>query len=224
MKRKTVLGVLAVLGIGALELLSTFLLYRGVQSGSVLSVRHAAAQPMAFLLQCLRECLLPAVLLILFAALLKKDFSSALYFRLRGKWQRTAAAILAAAILGFTLYGLAAKPNKASILVSLLYYLVVIAFSEEFVTRDACTWFLRDSSWPLRYLLPNAIFALLHLFLYAEWGEIGAEVLIRFFTTGTFFGYVSMGCLFQLFKEKSGSIWLPVLLHGLMDYSVILKY
>ena len=130
----------------------------------------------------------------------------------------------AAAILGFTLYGLVAKPNKASILVSLLYYLVVIAFSEEFVTRDACTWFLRDSSWPLRYLLPNGIFALLHLFLYAEWGEIGAEVLIRFFTTGTFFGYVSMGCLFQLFKEKSGSIWLPVLLHGLMDYSVILKY
>ena len=213
MKKKEVLGILAVLGIGALELFITFQLYRGIRSGTVISVRQAAAQPAAFLLQCLRECLLPAALLLLFAVLLKKDFSSALYFRLRGKWQRTAAAILAAA-----------KPNKASILVSLLYYLVVIAFSEEFVTRDACTWFLRDSSWPLRYLLPNGIFALLHLFLYAEWGEIGAEVLIRFFTTGTFFGYVSMGCLFQLFKEKSGSIWLPVLLHGLMDYSVILTY
>ena len=202
-KKKEVLGVSAVFGIGALEFLITFLLYCGVRSGTVISARQAAAQPAAFLLQCLRECLLPAALLLLFAVLLKKDFSSALYFRLRGKWQRTAAAILAAAIL---------------------YYLVVIAFSEEFVTRDACTWFLRDSSWPLRYLLPNGIFALLHLFLYAEWGEIGAEVLIRFFTTGTFFGYVSMGCLFQLFKEKSGSIWLPVLLHGLMDYSVILTY
>lgn len=223
-KKKEVLGVFAVFGIGALEFLITFLLYCGVRSGTVISVRQAAAQPAAFLLQCLRECLLPAALLLLFAVLLKKDFASALYFRLRGKWQRTAAAILAAAILGFTLYGLVAKPNEASILVSLLYYLVVIAFSEEFVTRDACTWFLRDSSWPLRYLLPNGIFALLHLFLYAEWGEIGAEVLIRFFTTGTFFGYVSMGCLFQFFKEKSGSIWLPVLLHGLMDYSVILTY
>lgn len=224
MKRKTVLGVLAVLGIGMLEFFITFQLYRGIQSGSVISVRHAAAQPVLFLLQCLRECLLPAVLLILFAALLKKDLSSALYFRLRGKWQRAAAAILIAAILGFALYGLVTKQDKASVLISLLYYLVVVAFSEEFVIRDACTYLLRDSSWPLRYLLPNAIFALLHLFLYAEWGEIGAEVLIRFFTTGTFFGYVSMGCLFQLFKEKSGSIWLPVLLHGLMDYSVILKY
>ncbi len=224
MKKKTVLGVLAVLGIGALELLSTFLLYRGVQSGSALSVRHAAAQPMAFLLQCLRECLLPAALLILFAIVLKKDFASALYFRLRGKWQRTVAAILTTVIIGFTLYGLITKQDKASILASLLYYLVVVAFSEEFVIRDACTWFLRDNSWPLRYLLPNAIFALLHLFLFAEWGEISGEVLIRFFTTGTFLGYVLMGCLFQLFKEKSGSIWLPVLLHGLMDYSVILKY
>jgi membrane protease YdiL (CAAX protease family) len=223
-KRKTVLGVLAVLGIGMLEFFITFQLYRGIQSGSVISVRHAAAQPVLFLLQCLRECLLPAVLLILFAALLKKDFSSALYFRLRGKWQRAAAAILIAAILGFALYGLVTKQDKASVLISLLYYLVVVAFSEEFVIRDACTYLLRDSSWPLRYLLPNAIFALLHLFLYAEWGEIGAEVLIRFFTTGTFFGYVSMGCLFQLFKEKSGSLWLPVLLHGLMDYSVILTY
>jgi len=223
-KRKTVPGVLAVLVIGMLEFFITFLLYRGVQSGSVLSVRLAAAQPTAFLLQCLGECLLPAALLLLLAAVLKKDFASALYFRLQGKWQRTAAAILTAVILGFALYGLVAKQDKASILVSLLYYLVVIAFSEEFVIRDACTWFLRDSSWPLRYLLPNAIFALLHLFLFAEWGEISAEVLIRFFTTGTFLGYVLMGCLFQLFKEKSGSLWLPVLLHGLMDYSVILTY
>ena len=223
MKRKTVLGVLAVLGIGMLEFFITFQLYRGIQSGSVISVRHAAAQPMAFLLQCLRECLLPAALLILFAIVLKKDFASALYFRLRGKWQRTVAAILTTVIIGFTLYGLITKQDKASILVSLLYYLVVIAFSEEFVIRDACTWFLRDNSWPLGYLLPNAIFALLHLFLYAEWGEISGEVLIRFFA-GSFLGYVLMGCLFQLFKEKSGSIWLPVLLHGLMDYSVILTY
>lgn len=223
MKRKTVLGVLAVLGNGMLEFFITFQLYRGIQSGSAISVRHAAAQPVLFLLQCLRECLLPAVLLILFAALLKKDFSSALYFRLRGKWQRAAAAILIAAILGFALYGLVTKQDKASVLISLLYYLVVVAFSEEFVIRDACTYLLRDSSWPLRYLLPNAIFALLHLFLYAEWGEISGEVLIRFFA-GSFLGYVLMGCLFQLFKEKSGSIWLPVLLHGLMDYSVILTY
>jgi len=223
MKKKDLFGVLAVLGIGALEFLSTFLLYRGVQSGSVVSVHLAAAQPAAFLLQSLCECLLPAALLLFFAVLLKKEFASALFFRLRGKWQCAAATVLAAAILGLTLYGLVTKPDKASIPFSLLYYLVVVAFSEEFVIRDACTWFLRDSVWPLRYLLPNAIFALLHLFLYAEWGQISGEVLIGFFS-GSFLGYVLSGCLFQLFKEKSGSLWLPVLLHCLMDYSVILTY
>ena len=41
------------------------------------------------------------------------SLASALYFRLLGTWQRTAAAILAAAILGFTLYGLTAKQDKA---------------------------------------------------------------------------------------------------------------
>ena len=222
-KKENVPGIFAVLGIGTLEYLCTFLLYRRVQSGSAISVRHASAQPVAFLLQCLCECLLPVALMILFAARLRKDFSSVLFLRLRGKWQRAAAALLAAAILGFTFYGLVTKPDKASVLVSLFYYLVVVAFSEEFVMRDACTWFLRDSSRPLRYLLPNTIFALLHLFLYAQWGEVSGEVLLRFFTDA-FLGYVFMGCMFQLLKEKSGSLWLPVLLHGLMDYSVILTY
>ena len=33
-----------------------------------------------------------------------------------------------------------------------------------------------------------------------------------------------MGCVFQLLKEKSGTIWIPILLHALMDFSYVLKY
>ena len=84
-KKKEVLGVFAVFGIGALEFLSTFLLYRGVRSGTVISVRQAAAQPAAFLLQGLRECLLPAALLLLFAVLLKKVFFFRALFQTAGK-------------------------------------------------------------------------------------------------------------------------------------------
>jgi len=75
----------------------------------------------------------------------------------------------------------------------------------------------------LRYLLPNLFFALPHLFNYAGWGEISGEVLLTFLFSGLL-GYIFSGCLLQLLKEKSGSIWLPVLLHCLLDYSVILKY
>ena len=147
-----------------------------------------------------------------------------MYMTLKGKWQRITAAVLIAAILGFTVYGLLAKPDRGSILLSLFYYLVIVAFAEEFVIRDACTYFLRDASWPLRYLLPNFFFALPHLFNYAGWGEISGGVLLNFLFNGILLGYVFGGCLLQLLKEKSGSIWLPVLLHCLMDYSTILKY
>jgi membrane protease YdiL (CAAX protease family) len=146
-----------------------------------------------------------------------------MYLTLKGKWQRITAAVLIAAILGFTVYGLSANPDKAYILFSLFYYLVIVAFAEEFVIRDACTWFLRDAAWPLRYLLPNFFFALPHIFNYAGWGEISGSVLLSFLFSGVL-GYVAGGCLLQLLKEKSGSIWLPVLLHCLMDYSIILKY
>ena len=205
------------------ELLDVFLIYRDSQAGVAISVRLSSGQPTAFLWQCLREFLFPAVLLILFASALKRDFFSSMYLTLKGKWQRITAAVLIAAILGFTVYGLSANPDKAYILFSLFYYLVIVAFAEEFVIRDACTWFLRDAAWPLRYLLPNFFFALPHIFNYAGWGEISGSVLLSFLFSGVL-GYVAGGCLLQLLKEKSGSIWLPVLLHCLMDYSIILKY
>jgi membrane protease YdiL (CAAX protease family) len=222
-KRINLPGILAAAAIGIIEFLDVFLLYRKIRNGEVISVRLSSGEPAAFLLQCLREFLFPAVLLILFALVLKRDFLSSMYMTLKGKWQRITAAILVTGILGFTAYGLALKPDKVSILLSLFYYFVIVAFAEEFVIRDACTYFLRDVSWPLRYLLPNLFFALPHLFNYAGWGEISGEVLLTFLFRGLL-GYIFSGCLLQLLKEKSGSIWLPVLLHCLMDYSVILKY
>ena len=223
-KRSNLPGIFAALAIGIIQVLDVFLFYRKTQNGDVISVRLSSGQPMAFLLQCLLEFLFPAVLLILFALVLKRDFFSSMYMKLKGKWQRITAGILIAAILGFTIYGLAVKPDKGSILLSLFYYLVIVAFAEEFVIRDACTYFLRDASWPLRYLLPNFFFALPHVFNYAGWGTINGGVLINFLFNGILLGYVLSGCLLQLLKEKSGSIWLPVLLHCLMDYSIILKY
>ena len=52
-----------------------------------------------------------------------------MYMTLKGKWQRITAAILVTGILGFTAYGLALKPDKVSILLSLFYYFVIVAFA-----------------------------------------------------------------------------------------------
>ncbi len=216
-------GILSAAAIGMIELLDVFLFYRKSQAGEVISARLSSGQPTAFLWQCAREFLCPGVLLILFALVLKRDFFSIMYMTLKGKWQRITAAVLTAGILGITVYGLAVKPDKDSVLLSLFYYLLIVAFTEEFVIRDACTYFLRNAAWPLRYLLPNLFFALPHIFNYAGWSAISGSVLLSFLFNGLL-GYVVVGCLLQLLKEKSGSIWLPVLLHCLMDYSIVLKY
>ena len=63
----------------------------------------------------------------------------------------------------------------------------------------------------------------LYLFVYTGWDGITGADAVRFVTSGLL-GYALMGCVFQLLKEKSGTIWLPVLLHGLMDFSIVLKY
>lgn len=222
-KRNSLAGIPAVLTIGFMEFLEAFLLYRKVRGGRVIQTRLSSGQPAAFFLQCLREFMFPALLLIIFALILKRDFFSGMYMTIKGKWQKITAGLLMAVILAFTAYGLAVKPDRVSILLSLFYYLVIVAFAEEFVIRDACTYFLRESPWPLRYLVPNFIFALLHVFSYAGWGRISSRILLDFLLNGVL-GYVFGGCLLQLLKEKSGSIWLPVLVHCLADYSIILKY
>ena len=70
---------------------------------------------------------------------------------------------------------------------------------------------------------PDVCFALIHLFSYADWGAITPDYVLRFMAT-SLLGLTVHGCLLQLLKEKSGTIWLSVLLHAAMDYSVVLKF
>jgi len=37
-------------------------------------------------------------------------------------------------------------------------------------------------------------------------------------------GLVAMGCLFQYLKEKSGSLWIPVLVHAVLDYTAVFGF
>lgn len=216
--------ILLPVGICAAEFLVTaFYLYPRARSGTLLSVRHASENLPGIFLQNMITFLIPAALLILFALLLRKDFAVQMDMRLKGKWQRITAGILLSAILALAGYCLIVKEDKGSVMYSLLYYSVFISFAEEFICRDICTWFLRDFIWPVRYLIPNICFALLHVFSAANWGEVTGSVLLRFLTTDLL-GFAVVGSLLQLLKEKSGTIWLPVLLHTLMDFSIVLSY
>ena len=223
-RKSLLLGILLTLAVcGADFLIIMLYLWPKALDGSLIPVRQASEDLPAAFVQGLIPFLLPLGLFVLFALFLKKDFPARLYLGLRGKWQRAAALVLGAAILGLTGYCLIVKEDKAAVIWSLFYYLVFIGFGEEFLCRDVCTDFLREASPPVRYLVPNLCFAMLHLFARTGWGAVTGADLLRFLTADLA-GLAVSGCLFQLLKEKSGSLWLPVLLHALLDYSVVLTY
>ena len=58
---------------------------------------------------------------------------------------------------------------------------------------------------------------------YASWGEI-TPVYVFSFITSQMLGLILTGCIFQYLKEKSGTIWIPVLVHAILDYMVVLGY
>ena len=217
-------GILLTLAVFGAEFLMTALyLWPKSLRGELIPVRRASEDLGTAFRQGMIPFLIPLCLFLLFAALLKKDFPVRMYLSLRGRWQRAVALVLASGILGLTAYCLIVKKDRITVLFSLFYYVVFIGFGEEFVCRDVCTDFLRNAAWPVRYLVPNLCFAMLHLFERTGWGTVTGADLVRFLTADLA-GLTVSGCLFQLFKERSGTIWLPVLLHALMDYSVVLTY
>jgi hypothetical protein len=44
------------------------------------------------------------------------------------------------------------------------------------------------------------------------------------FVTSSLFGLVAFSCIQLFIKEKTGTIWIPVLIHGILDYSGVLSY
>ena len=100
---------------------------------------------------------------------------------------------------------------------------VFIALEEELLVRGVCVYLLKDESNYIRYLVPNILFAAMHLFSYANWGKI-TPVYVFSFITSQMLGLVLTGCIFQYLKEKSGTIWIPVLVHAILDYMVVLNY
>ncbi len=224
MKKKQIINILLAISVCAAEFAVTALyLYPLVLSGDAVAASKASEDLPGILKQGFVLLLFPLLLFILFASMLKKDFAEKMYLKLEGKWQRISAAALCLITLVITAYCLTVKEDRISVLFALPYYFILVAFSEEFVCRDVCTYFLRDAKWPVRYLVPGICFSMLHLFSYSGWRSLTGTDITAFFSGG-FLGFVAFGCLMQYLKEKSGTIWLPVLLHGLLDFTTVFTY
>lgn len=203
-KGKFALKILAVFLICAADMLfAAWVIYAEKQKGTLLSVRAASSHLPQLFAQNLLTSAVPAFLVFLALVFCKKRFVQAMQLTVPKGKTRKIAVLLLFLLLIVTAAALIVKPDKITVLYSLFYYIVFIAFCEEFVVRGVCVGLLRDEPAAVRYLVPNILFAAMHVFAYADFGAITASYLVRF-VCSQMAGLVAMGCLFQYLKEKSG--------------------
>ena len=201
-------------------------IYLWKTKGVVLSVKEASVNiPGIFVQNLIVEAvpILPFSLFLLFWVSLfflflfrlGKNFQTEMYLKITGKMQKCTVGILGGILLALALWCLVTKADKVTVLYNLLYYTVFIAFAEEFVVRGVCVYLVRGEKPYIRYLAPNLLFAAMHLFSYANWGAITVPYVISF-VSSELLGLLTMGCIFQFLKEKSGTLWTAVLVHAIL--------
>ena len=204
-------------------LTAAYFIYTWKQNGTVISVRNASDNIPGIFCQSLAVSMVAILVILIFFIILRKKFVSEMYLKISEKKQKITVLILTVILLAVTVFCLIIKADKITVLYNLLYYTVFIALEEELLVRGVCVYLLKDENNYIRYFVPNILFAAMHLFSYANWGKI-TPVYVFSFITSQMLGLVLTGCIFQYLKEKSGTIWIPVLVHAILDYMGVLNY
>ena len=215
--------LLVILLITVLHVASSIpLIYRWKESGTLIPSTAASTNIPGIFVQNLITSAFTILLFIIFLVILKNRFADEMYLKIKGKISLVVVVTLVAILLGFMIFCLITKQDKITVLYNLFYYAFFIAFFEEFVFRDVFPFLLKEEKTVLRYLVPAIMFGLIHIFNNSGWQSITAYQVIKFITS-QMLGYIAFSCVMQFLKEKSGTIWIPVLVHAIMDYSGILK-
>lgn len=203
--------------------LGAFLLSYWTKNNLALSVKNASANLPDIIGQNFAVTSCSILLLIVTAFVLRKTFVADMYLGMKTKEQKMAVAILAVVLIAMFGMLLALKSDKVTVLYNLFYYLFFVAFFEEFVVRGVCVHILKDFSPIYRYLVPNICFAMMHIFVTYGYEKLMISHVLQFLMSGIW-GYVLIGCLFQLLKEKSGTLWVPILVHTILDFLAVFNY
>ena len=212
---------LAVL-IAALDLLlGPGALYAMKQTGvDVCLVSHAGEMPGQFLAQSLLLSVLPLSVFLLYAFKLRMGFADAMYLRVRGRLAGICVGILALMLTIMAALAVRRTGDPLQVVLSLLYYLVFVALAEEFVTRGVLPYVLRGMDWKLQYLLPSFLFAMLHILAYNDFRPLDLEYLWHF-ARYHLLGLMASGCCLYIFKVRTGTLWVPILLHTMVDFMAV---
>lgn len=221
MERKAaVLRIITVCMICVFDLFGIGYMYFRNAKGELLSVHNASDNPKEIFQQNLIVAAPAIIIFFIFFFILKKELFTEMYLRVEGKRQIIVVTVLGLVLAAMTRKGLSINDDKVLIFYNLFYYLIFIAFTEEFILRGVCTYMLKDFSVKVRYLVPNALFGLMHIFAYADYETLTLDYVINFLGSSVL-GLMVIGCFFQFLKEKTGTLWIPILIHAIMDYSSI---
>lgn len=90
-----------------------------------------------------------------------------MYLRIDGKNQRIIVAGFIVLFIVRICYNMIITTDKVTGMYKVFYYVLFVALSEEFISRDLCTYIVKDEKTIIRYIIPNSMFALMHIFSYS---------------------------------------------------------
>ena len=109
--------------------------------------------------------------------------------------------------------------DTSTIIFRWFYYLVFVAFIEEFEFRALIPWILGDRvNKYTQWILPNVLFAVAHCTIPIATGQ-SALAVFNSLASGAL-GYILSGIAWEWCKRKTNTLWIGVLIHALMDFGV----
>ena len=159
------------------------------------------------------------LLFLTFYCILKKNFFKDMGLSVHTPLQMQWLSFLGILLVIAAAVGIRRTEKPALMLYGLFYFVFAVGFTEEFLIRGVCVFLLREFPWQVKYLLPNFLFAFLHIFAYAGFEPLTLEIC-RDFAFHQLWPLMASGCCLQLLKDRTGTLWVPVLIHGLMDFYI----
>lgn len=187
--------------------------------GQTYSVADFEMYPWKVLLQTATLSMYSVVLLLIFWRSLGHNFGKAMALEIHTPAQIQSVALLGILLVIAAAVGIRRTGKPLMILYGLLYFVFAVGFAEEFLIRGVCVHLLRDFPWQVQYLLPNFLFAMLHIFAFGGFAPISLDVFTAFVRT-QLWTLMASGCCLQLLKNHTGSLWVSILIHGLMDFCI----
>ena len=212
--------ILSVIAIHFLTFFTAYVYFTYLNGrGGVLSLSNASQYLPEIIMQSFIVNAPILLILILSFVILRKKAAGCLALGLEKKSAKMIVLVLAIVYVMSLTRQLIVYDDKVTIVFKWIYYLVFVAFCEELEYRALMPSILKNRVHKyVEWILPNVLFACAHLIMSMIQGKGLAELMG--ILCSTLAGYVLMGVLWEWCKRKSGSLWVGVLIHAIMDFGV----